>query len=284
MAKLYLKFETNTLKEIPVGQGTVVTIGRLPDNVLQIDNLAVSGHHSKIYWETDHYVVEDNKSLNGTYVNNQRVGKQPLKDSDSILIGKHTIVFKDEWHEDDAADKAKGVAMPALPKMEATVVLDTRKAKEMLAQAKAAASGMPLPAPASSSDAGHSTTPDAPATAATPALVPVSTASTPAAKHKLGTFTVLEGKTDESRYVLSGKLTVVGGSKMATIKLKGGFFKHPPDVAAMVSKREDKYFIAPQGQKSGVKVNGTDIAQMQELSEGDVVQVWNVKMAFAWHE
>src|SRR5437016_1751271 len=282
MAKLYLKFETNTLKEIPVGQGTVVTIGRLPDNVLQIDNLAVSGHHSKIYWETDHYVVEDNKSLNGTYVNNQRVGKQPLKDSDSILIGKHTIVFKDEWHEDDAADKAKGAAMPALPKMEATVVLDTKKAKEMLAQAKAAASGMAMPTPPPTSEAGHTTTPDAPATAATPA--PISTASAPAAKHKLGTFTVLEGKTDESRYVLSGKLTVVGGSKMATIKLKGSWFKHPPDVAAMVSKREDKYFIAPQGQKSGVKVNGTDIAQIQELSEGDVVQVWNVKMAFAWHE
>src|SRR5437588_5032480 len=87
MAKLYLKFETNTLKEIPVGQGTVVTIGRLPDNVLQIDNLAVSGHHSKIYWETDHYVVEDNKSLNGTYVNNQRVGKQSTR-----LNSSHTVI------------------------------------------------------------------------------------------------------------------------------------------------------------------------------------------------
>ena len=284
MAKLYLKFENSTLKEIPVGQGTVVTIGRLPDNVLQIDNLAVSGHHSKIYWETDHYVVEDNKSLNGTYVNNQRVGKQPLKDNDSILIGKHNIIFKDEWHEEDAAEKPKA-AMPALPKMEATVVLDTKKAKEMLAQAKAAASGMPAPAPAPAAEV-HATA-EAPRTAATPAPSVAATPSSgaiPAAKHRLGTLTILEGKAEEPRYVLSGKLTVVGGSKMATVKLKGGFFSHPPDVAAMINKRDDKYFIAPQDKKSGVKVNGADVAQNHELNEGDVIQVWKVKMAFAWHE
>src|SRR5579864_1065535 len=281
MAKLYLKFENSTLKEIPVGQGTVVTIGRLPDNSLQIDNLAVSGHHSKIYWETDHYVVEDNKSLNGTYVNNQRVGKQPLNDNDSILIGKHNIIFKDEWHEEDAAEKPKA-AMPALPKMEATVVRDSEEGKEMLAQAKAAASGMPAPAPAPAAEARSSASDAAPA-AATAAPTP-STGSMPAAKHRLGTLTILEGKAEEPRYVLSGKLTVVGGSKMATVKLKGGFFSHPPDVAAMISKRDEKYFIAPQDKKSGVKVNGTDVAQNHELNEGDVIQVWKVKMAFAWHE
>lgn len=283
MAKLYLKFENNTLKELPVGQGTVVTIGRLPDNVLQIDNLAVSGHHSKIYWENDHYVVEDNKSLNGTYVNNQRVGKQPLKDNDSILIGKHTILFKDEWHEEDAAEKPKA-AMPALPKMEATVVLDTKKAKEMLAQAKAAASGMPAPAAPTEP---RTTAAEAQHTAATPAPSPAPTPSTgamPAAKHRLGVLTILEGKAEEPRYVLSGKLTVVGGSKMATVKLKGGLFSHPPDVAAMINKRDEKYFIAPQDKRSGVKVNGADVQQNHELSEGDVVQVWKVKMAFSWHE
>jgi len=141
MAKLYLKFEQQTLKEVPAGQNTVITIGRLPDNSLQIDNLAVSGHHAKIYWDADRYVVEDTQSLNGTYVNNQRIGKQPLKDNDAILIGKHTILFKDEWHEDAPGDKAKAAVVPALPKMEATVVLDTKKAKEMLAQARAASAG-----------------------------------------------------------------------------------------------------------------------------------------------
>ena len=48
MAKLYLRFEQNeqVLKEIPLTQAAT-TIGRLPDNSVQIDNLAVSGHHAK---------------------------------------------------------------------------------------------------------------------------------------------------------------------------------------------------------------------------------------------
>src|SRR5207253_11143612 len=61
-------------------------------------------------------------------------------------------------------------------------------------------------------------------------------------------------------------------------------FSHPPDVAAMISKREDKYYVAPQDGKGRVRVNGTDSSAQHELNEGDVVQVWKVKMAFSWHE
>src|SRR3954465_5757583 len=100
MAKLYLRFEGKELKEGTVTQSAVITIGRLPDNLIQVDNLAVSGHHAKIYWETDHYVLEDNNSLNGTFVNNRRTSKGVLKDGDEGMIGKHILAFKDEWHED----------------------------------------------------------------------------------------------------------------------------------------------------------------------------------------
>ncbi|PYX88723.1 MAG: hypothetical protein DMG67_16600 [Acidobacteria bacterium] len=267
MAKLYLKFESNVLKEVAVGQKGTVTIGRLPDNMLQIDNLAVSGHHCKVYWESDHYVIEDNSSLNGTYLNNQRVTKQVLKDNDSILVGKHVVIFRDEWHEDAAAPKAKA-SMPALPKMEATVVLDTRKAKEMIAQARAQQA------------AGSGGAADAPSVTGPEAAPPRAAASgTPTGK-----LTVLEGKTDESQYMLSSKLTVIGGSKMATVKLKGSLFKSPPDVAAMISKGETSYFIAPQDRKTPVKVNGAEVAHRQELNEGDVIEVAGVKMSFAMQQ
>jgi len=272
VAKLYLKFEQQVLKEVNCGQGSVITIGRLPDNGLQIDNLAVSGHHARVYWDTDHFVVEDTHSLNGTYVNNQRVGKQPLKDNDAILIGKHSIVFKDEWH-DEQPQAAKPV-LPALPKMEATVVLDTKKAKELLAQAKAASAGMP----AAAAPAHEPRIPQAsiPTPAPIPAPAPV--------KHVTGTLTVLEGKTDDSRYVLSSKLTVIGGSASASIKLKGGFFNSPPDVAAMISKRDDRYYIAPQHKKANLQVNGQAVGNNHELTEGDVISVWKVKLAFSYHE
>ena len=90
MAKLYLKFEQAVLKEITLTQGAL-TIGRLPDNSLQIDNLAVSGHHAKVYWDQDHYTVEDLGSLNGTYVNSQKIGNETGVD----LRVVHLVVLQD---------------------------------------------------------------------------------------------------------------------------------------------------------------------------------------------
>src|SRR5438874_4838312 len=138
MAKLYLRFEGKELKEVTVTQSAVITIGRLPDNLLQVDNLAVSGHHAKIYWDGEQYTLEDNGSLNGTYVNNQRITKHKLKNGDAVLIGKHSVEFKDEWHDDHNANAPAAKAGPAVPQMQSTVVLDTKKAKEMMAQARAA--------------------------------------------------------------------------------------------------------------------------------------------------
>lgn len=261
MAKLYLKFEQNVLKEFTLSQGTV-TIGRLPDNLIQIDNLAVSGHHAKIYWDMDHYVLEDNNSLNGTYLNNQRVSKSVLKDGDSMLIGKHTVVFKDEWHEDapgQATVAAERATLPAVPKLEATVVLDTKKAKEMMAAARAAGGAAPA------AEAG--------------AAAPAAPAAPP--KERTGMLSVLDGKTDEPQYTLSGKLTVIGKSEMASIKLKGWF---APKVAATISKREAKYFIAASEKAVKVKVNGAEIAGQKELAEGDVIEVAGIKLSFAYQD
>src|SRR3954469_12191396 len=94
MAKLYLKDDQAVMKEFALSEAAT-TIGRLPDNTVQIESLAVSGHHCRIVWNNDHYVIEDNNSLNGTYVNNQRVNKAALKDDDQILIGKQILHFSD---------------------------------------------------------------------------------------------------------------------------------------------------------------------------------------------
>src|SRR5258708_32930071 len=120
MAKLYLRFEQNgqVLKEVPLSQAAT-TIGRLPDNSVQIDNLAVSGHHAKIGWENDHYFVEDLGSLNGTYVNNERVGKATLKHGDLLKIGTHVGEFKNESAVPNFAVAA--TPAPSTPKLEATM-------------------------------------------------------------------------------------------------------------------------------------------------------------------
>ena len=256
MAKLFLKFEQSVLKEVPLSQG-VVTIGRLPDNLIHVDNLAVSGHHAKIYWDTDKYVIEDNNSLNGTFLNNRRISKAALKDDDVILIGKHTVTFKDTWHDDAGSAAQKQVAGPAVPKMEATMVLDTKKAKEMIAAATAGA--------ASASAAGQQAAPP-------PPPVP--------GRERTGTLAILDGKTDAKNYVL-GKMSVIGKSDMASIKLKGFF---APNMAALINKRDNKYFIAASEAKIKVKINGQEIAGQKELNEGDIVEVAGVKASFGYQE
>lgn len=251
MAKLILRFEQNILKEVMLGQDTL-TIGRLPDNVLQIDNLAVSGHHAKIYWDQDHYAVEDLGSLNGTYVNSQRVGKATLKSGDQVTIGKHIVQFKDEIQKPPAGPTTEK-AGPVTPKLEATVVLDTKQAQDMIAANAAASAG--------SGPLGLSK----PAQPVTPA------------KERIGILNVLEGRTDQKQYVLTGKMAMIGKSDMATIRLKGFF---APKTAALISKRDNKYFIAASDQKSKVKINGEDVAGQRELKEGDIVEVAGVKAAF----
>ena len=68
MSRLLLKFESATLKEVPLGTRPV-TIGRAPDNDIQIDNLAVSNYHARVYVEAGSLVVEDLNSLNGSFLN-----------------------------------------------------------------------------------------------------------------------------------------------------------------------------------------------------------------------
>ena len=251
MAKLYLKFEQATLKEASLTQGSF-TIGRLPDNSLQIDNLAVSGRHARIYWDIDHYVIEDLGSLNGTWVNGQRIGKATLRNGDRIAIGKHFVEFKDEGLKPLSTAPAAATG-PATPKLDETVVLDTKKAQDIIA-AKAspvAASGpLGLSKPASG----------------------------PSAKERVGMLNVLEGRTDQAQYVLTGKMAMIGKSSMATIRLKG-FFK--PKTAALISRRDNKYFISASGDKIKVKINSEEISGQRELKEGDILEVAGMKAAFS---
>lgn len=69
-------------------------IGRTPDNDIVIDNLAVSRLHAVLEEEKGNYYIRDCDSLNGTLLNNQRVGRAKLEDGDVVCIGKHKIVFR----------------------------------------------------------------------------------------------------------------------------------------------------------------------------------------------
>jgi len=276
MAKLHLVFESKELKEFTITQSGVATIGRLPDNLIHIDNLAVSGHHARIFYDGDHYVVEDFGSTNGTFVNKQRItGKMDLNDGDEVTVGKHTVRFKDEWHEDEeAAPKTAQITGPSVPKLEATVMFDAKKAREMMSAAVAAKAGGAAPppsAPGATAPAGAGAAGAAPSRpTAAPAPPPP-----PAAAERIGVLTVLAGKSDQQQYRLTSKLTVIGKSPNASIRLKGWF---APQVGATITKRDQRYIISP-GEKK-VMVDGQQISGQKELSEGSTVDVAGLKMSF----
>jgi pSer/pThr/pTyr-binding forkhead associated (FHA) protein len=129
MTKIILKFKDTVLKEIPV-EKELVTIGRKSDNDIHIDNLAVSGHHARIFKAGDWFLVEDLDSLNGTFVNGKMIKESPLKNGDEILIGKHVLKFVST----DVATTSQ--PEPVLKKgvVGETMIIDSKVQQEMLAQ------------------------------------------------------------------------------------------------------------------------------------------------------
>jgi hypothetical protein len=95
MPKIFLKFNEQVLKEIPLDKPQF-TIGRKPDNDLVIDNPAVSGHHALIFSEDGAFFIKDLGSTNGTFVNDAKIQEEKLKNSDSIVVGKHVLIYQDE--------------------------------------------------------------------------------------------------------------------------------------------------------------------------------------------
>jgi len=73
--------------------GRKTTIGRTPENDLQIDAQYISRHHAVILAERTHTIIEDLNSTNGVIVNGKRVMRQALKDGDIVLLGKAPFRF-----------------------------------------------------------------------------------------------------------------------------------------------------------------------------------------------
>ena len=71
----------------------VVKAGRHPDSHIFLDDITVSRRHAEILRQPDGYVVRDAGSLNGTYLNRERVDSSTMKDGDELQIGTFKLVF-----------------------------------------------------------------------------------------------------------------------------------------------------------------------------------------------
>ena len=70
-----------------------VSTGRHPDSDIFLDDVTVSRTHAKFRREHDAFLVRDVGSLNGTYVNRERIEEITLKTGDEVQIGKFRLVF-----------------------------------------------------------------------------------------------------------------------------------------------------------------------------------------------
>jgi pSer/pThr/pTyr-binding forkhead associated (FHA) protein len=244
MSKIVLKFENAVLQELAVGQKEV-SIGRSPDNGIVIDNPAVSHYHARVFNEEGRLMLEDFGSLNGTFVNGQRVKMVTLKPGDSVMIGKHTLVVTDSA-EVRAYTLDHGAAKAAAPKINETVMLDTKERREFLQ--KVAAVG--------------------------------ESAQVAPARIKIPTLVVKKGKTDQQEYALTDKLTVIGKSSMARVRLRSWF---APRAAAQINRREDNSYYIGAADKIP-SVNGQPIGHPMKLSSGDVISVAGIELEFVYRD
>ena len=83
-------------------QGTDITrLGRHPDSEISLDDITVSRRHAEVQRTAEGYVVADSGSLNGTYVNQERVERAQLRHGDELQIG-----VKRRQHDGDRVVRA----------------------------------------------------------------------------------------------------------------------------------------------------------------------------------
>jgi pSer/pThr/pTyr-binding forkhead associated (FHA) protein len=246
MPRLILKFDARELQEFAVGTRPV-SIGRLPDNTIVIDNPAISGRHARVFREGNHFVVEDLKSTNGTFVNEKPIARHTLVEGDVVMVGKHSLVFSLFGGEHSRI--AEGEEDVSVPEISGTRVLDTPKQKQML-------SGL---------DQGRSSQMHS----------VITKTSIPAPPVRHGSVRVVSGTADRSEYSLTAVTTIIGNADTAQIRTKGWF---KPKVAAAIARKGDGFTVTPMG--AAVTVNGQKVASRHDLHSGDLIEVSGLTLEF----
>ncbi|MGI0130353.1 MAG: FHA domain-containing protein [Thermoplasmata archaeon] len=100
-----------TVSELPQGTGMLVVkrgpnagskfivedgvtrVGRHPESDIFLDDVTVSRRHAEFYRHPRGFTVRDVGSLNGTYVNRERIEEADLSDGDEVQVGKFRLMF-----------------------------------------------------------------------------------------------------------------------------------------------------------------------------------------------
>ncbi|MEM7468388.1 MAG: FHA domain-containing protein [Pseudomonadota bacterium] len=247
MAKLVLSLNGAVQGEFSLSKERI-SIGRKPDNDIQVDNLAVSGKHALVITILDDSFLEDLGSTNGTYVNGKLIKKHALRDGDVVGIGKHELKYVNEHATADDED------------FEKTMIIRPGSASAAVAAAKAAED-----AGAGAGDEGDPDTTDG----GTPVVKPAPAAAS--AGLPLGKLQVLNGPIAGKELELTKALITLG---------------KPGVQVAVISRRPQGYFlthIEGDGENNNYPVvNGDSIGpQAYTMNSGDIIELAGIKMEFS---
>jgi len=246
MARLTLKFKDKTLKQYQFTND--ITIGRIPANDIVIDNTAVSGKHAAIKVIDDNFILKDFGSLNGVFVNENKVKERDLKDGDRILIGKHIIEF----------DHGPGGILIGSTGQEdqefsgMTMCLDTKKYKELLEGTK-------------------------PSLPEKPVSKPLEKGKPPLRGKKVKVITESLSTGRPTEIFLEKNINIIGKKSDSDIVIHGFLCG---EVAAIIERRKEKFIIRHVGGFSKTRVNGKAVQNARPLADGDIIKIGANRLVF----
>ncbi len=244
--KLVVRLKDRPLKTYTF-TGKQLTIGRLPENDIVIDNLGVSRQHAVIHSWKSGYHVKDLGSKNSTFLNGQKIDSAELKNGDVITIGKYQILFQILSGESDAART-----------MDQTMIIPGFRSER---HGDFSGAGGPFDngifaGPGASSGAGG-----------------VDGAC--GAAHSPGTPRLYR-RSDHEEFVLSKEKTVIGRGKGTDIRLGGVF---APRVTVEISRTGDDFTLQKTGGHREININGESMAE-KVLEEEDLIAIGSEEFVF----
>ena len=254
MAKLILSLEGSVIREVTLDKERV-TIGRRPQNDIQIENLAVSGEHACIVTILKDSFLEDLGSTNGTLVNGNPIKKHILQNNDVVEIGKYKLKYVGDQ---------PAAGHTSVQDFEKTMVMRSPRVAAPRAFGDTQGVGLSTqggrPSPAAPVLTG--TNPSARAPAAAPAAAP-----RPAAHDQmLAAIQILTGPGAGKEMELIKNLTTLG---------------KPGVQVAVITRRPQGYFITHVEGTVFPVVNGKVLeTQAHPLHDHDVIELAGVKMEF----
>jgi pSer/pThr/pTyr-binding forkhead associated (FHA) protein len=105
----YLAYEESGRHVVVAVSREWTRIGRSLAADVRFDDATVSRRHALVVSQAEGVRVLDDRSLNGIFVNGQRVEWSPLTDGDEVVIGRHTLFFMDTTAAETAAAPAPAV-------------------------------------------------------------------------------------------------------------------------------------------------------------------------------